>query len=68
MIYYVDEQLDLEGIKIVMLKNDKEETEIDLDKFDMHLSLNGITKESLSEPGNYKLTFFYQAFREIVFY
>lgn len=57
MIYYVDEQLDLEGIKIVMLKNDKEETEIDLDKFDMHLSLNGITKESLSEPGNYKLTF-----------
>ena len=24
MIYYVDEQLDLEGMKIVMLKNDKE--------------------------------------------
>lgn len=57
MLYYVGEKLDLEGLKIVMLKNDIEETELELDRFEQYLSLNNVTKTALDEPGNYKITF-----------
>ncbi len=55
--YFEGEPLDLEGLEIVMLKNEKEPTKIPLEQLDMVISVNGHTATDLSESGNYRISF-----------
>ena len=56
-LYYIDEELDLEGLEIVMVADDAIETTIQSDLYSMRLSLNGVSKGKLDEVGTYQISF-----------
>ncbi|MDE6656150.1 MAG: bacterial Ig-like domain-containing protein, partial [Anaeroplasmataceae bacterium] len=56
-LYYIDEELDLEGLEIVMVADDTVETTIQSDLYSMRLSLNGVSKGKLDEVGTYQISF-----------